>query len=221
MSGAESWTLHLEDSTAARVREWIVVEHFKPDETLDSEVAMAGWKKRGHKVELLDGDVVRTNLSKGLGFSKEDRDKNIERVSFVAKLLSRNGVAVIAALFALACVGMSRVNGPLALLLGIVGRRILWRGLRRTGVQRSEVVHHPDILADLEEKLRDREVRDLELRCERRCRDFLRRGILEHVRERLQYLSFSFPGSRHRVPDHESCGSARRSSLKFAILKST
>ena len=51
---------------------------------------------RGLKVETLDGDVVRTNLSKGLGFSKEDRDTNILRIGFVAHLLSRNGVAVIA-----------------------------------------------------------------------------------------------------------------------------
>jgi adenylylsulfate kinase len=52
-------------------------------------------RQRGHKVEILDGDVVRTNLSKGLGFSKEDRDTNILRIGFVAHLLSRNGVAVI------------------------------------------------------------------------------------------------------------------------------
>src|SRR5437588_2089276 len=49
----------------------------------------------GHKVEILDGDVVRTNLSKGLGFSKEDRDTNIRRIGFVANLLTRNGVATI------------------------------------------------------------------------------------------------------------------------------
>ena len=49
------------------------------------------------KVERLDGDVVRTSLTRDLGFSKEDRDKNIERVTFVAKLLSRNAVGVIAA----------------------------------------------------------------------------------------------------------------------------
>ena len=54
-------------------------------------------KERGHNVEILDGDVVRTNLSKGLGFSKEDRDTNILRIGFVAHLLSRNGVAVITA----------------------------------------------------------------------------------------------------------------------------
>lgn len=54
-------------------------------------------RERGHKVEVLDGDVVRTNLSKGLGFSKEDRDTNIRRIGFVAKLLTRNGVAVITA----------------------------------------------------------------------------------------------------------------------------
>ena len=47
--------------------------------------------------EVLDGDVVRTNLSKGLGFSKEDRDTNIRRIGFVAKLLSRNGIPVITA----------------------------------------------------------------------------------------------------------------------------
>jgi adenylylsulfate kinase len=52
-------------------------------------------RERGRKVEMLDGDVVRTNLSKGLGFSKEDRDTNIRRIGFVAHLLSRNGVAVI------------------------------------------------------------------------------------------------------------------------------
>ena len=50
---------------------------------------------RGMKTEILDGDVVRQNLSKGLGFSKEDRDTNIMRIGFVANLLTRNGVATI------------------------------------------------------------------------------------------------------------------------------
>jgi adenylylsulfate kinase len=49
------------------------------------------------KVELLDGDIVRTNLSQGLGFSREDRDTNIRRIGFVAELLARNGVIVIVA----------------------------------------------------------------------------------------------------------------------------
>ena len=52
---------------------------------------------RGRRVEILDGDEVRTNLSKGLGFSKEDRDTNIRRIGFVARLLSRNGVVAIGA----------------------------------------------------------------------------------------------------------------------------
>jgi adenylyl-sulfate kinase len=52
-------------------------------------------KRRGVKVERLDGDVVRQSLTRDLGFSKEDRDKNIERVTFVAKLLSRNGVGCV------------------------------------------------------------------------------------------------------------------------------
>jgi adenylylsulfate kinase len=54
-------------------------------------------RDRGSRVEVLDGDVVRENLSKGLGFSKEDRDTNIRRIAFVADLLSRNGVPVITA----------------------------------------------------------------------------------------------------------------------------
>ena len=52
-------------------------------------------RDRGLKVERLDGDIVRQSLTRDLGFSKEDRDKNIERVTFVAKLLTRNGVAVL------------------------------------------------------------------------------------------------------------------------------
>ncbi|MBI4343437.1 MAG: adenylyl-sulfate kinase [Candidatus Omnitrophica bacterium] len=54
-------------------------------------------RHRGLKVEILDGDEVRTNLSKGLGFSKEDRDTNIKRIGYVAKLLTRNGVVAITA----------------------------------------------------------------------------------------------------------------------------
>src|ERR1044072_389765 len=54
-------------------------------------------RERGSKLEILDGDIVRENLSKGLGFSKEDRDTNIRRIAFVADLLSRNGVPVITA----------------------------------------------------------------------------------------------------------------------------
>jgi adenylyl-sulfate kinase len=53
--------------------------------------------ERGMKVELLDGDEFRTTLSKGLGFSKEDRDTNIRRIGYVAKLLTRNGVVAITA----------------------------------------------------------------------------------------------------------------------------
>lgn len=51
----------------------------------------------GARVEVLDGDVVRTHLSKGLGFSREDRDENIRRIGFVCELLSRNGVIAVAA----------------------------------------------------------------------------------------------------------------------------
>jgi adenylyl-sulfate kinase len=54
-------------------------------------------RQHGHNVEILDGDVVRTNLSKGLSFSKEDRDLNVRRIGFVSNLLSRNGVVSITA----------------------------------------------------------------------------------------------------------------------------
>jgi len=53
-------------------------------------------KSRGMKVERLDGDIVRKSLTRDLGFTEEDRNMNIERVTFVAKLLTRNGVAVLA-----------------------------------------------------------------------------------------------------------------------------
>jgi adenylyl-sulfate kinase len=54
-------------------------------------------REHGHRVEILDGDEVRTHLSKGLGFSKEDRDTNIRRIGFVAELLAKNGVVAITA----------------------------------------------------------------------------------------------------------------------------
>jgi len=62
-----------------------------------STIVVDRLRASGAKVELLDGDVVRTHLSKGLGFSKEDRDTNIRRIGFVCELLSRNGVIAVAA----------------------------------------------------------------------------------------------------------------------------
>jgi adenylylsulfate kinase len=63
--------------------------------TTISEIAEKELRQRFGRVEVLDGDIVRTNLSKGLGFSREDRDTNILRIGFVANLLTRNGVGVI------------------------------------------------------------------------------------------------------------------------------
>jgi len=60
-------------------------------------MAAAELRRLGYRVEVLDGDEVRTNLSKGLGFSKEDRDTNIRRIGYVCRLLARNGVVAIAA----------------------------------------------------------------------------------------------------------------------------
>jgi adenylyl-sulfate kinase len=62
-----------------------------------AERLVARLREQGAKVELLDGDVVRTNLSQGLGFSREDRDTNIRRIGFVTELLTRHGVIVVVA----------------------------------------------------------------------------------------------------------------------------
>jgi adenylyl-sulfate kinase len=62
-----------------------------------SDIVERRLREENAKVEVLDGDIVRTHLSKGLGFSKEDRDTNIRRIGFVCEILSRNGVIAIAA----------------------------------------------------------------------------------------------------------------------------
>lgn len=60
-----------------------------------AHILEAELRDRGHKVEVLDGDTVRQHLSKGLGFSKEDRDTNIRRIGWVCEVLSRNDVVAI------------------------------------------------------------------------------------------------------------------------------
>jgi adenylylsulfate kinase len=62
-----------------------------------SEAVCERLRAHGRNVEILDGDIVRTHLSKGLGFSREDRDTNIKRIAFVCSLLTRNGVVCISA----------------------------------------------------------------------------------------------------------------------------
>src|SRR5919106_1378336 len=63
--------------------------------TTIAEIVEHELRERERRVEVLDGDIVRTNLSKGLGFGRDDRNINVLRIGFVAKLLTRNGVAVI------------------------------------------------------------------------------------------------------------------------------
>src|SRR5579864_403186 len=65
-----------------------------------SEVIEHRLRAQGRNIEVLDGDIVRTHLSKGLGFSREDRDTNIKRIAFVCGLLTRNGVICISAAIA-------------------------------------------------------------------------------------------------------------------------
>src|SRR5687767_15945778 len=62
-----------------------------------SEHLSEEFRRRGYKFEVLDGDEVRTHLSKGLGFSREDRDTNVRRIGFVAKLLARAGACAMTA----------------------------------------------------------------------------------------------------------------------------
>ncbi len=62
-----------------------------------ANIVVADLVARGLRVELLDGDEVREHLSKGLGFSKEDRDINVRRIGWVAKVLARNGVIAVTA----------------------------------------------------------------------------------------------------------------------------
>jgi adenylyl-sulfate kinase len=62
-----------------------------------AEIVVADLRERGLRVELLDGDEVREHLSKGLGFSKEDRDTNVLRIGWVASVLARNGVIAVTA----------------------------------------------------------------------------------------------------------------------------
>jgi adenylylsulfate kinase len=66
-----------------------------PGKTTISQAVRERLLQAGHKVEWLDGGVVRRHISKGLGYSKEDRDKNDRRIGFVAELLTRNGVIVL------------------------------------------------------------------------------------------------------------------------------
>lgn len=65
-----------------------------------AEALTARFRALGKRVEVLDGDEVRTHLSKGLGFSREDRDTNIKRIAYVCKLLTRNGTICISAAIA-------------------------------------------------------------------------------------------------------------------------
>ena len=65
-----------------------------------SQIIEKRLRDRGRNVEVLDGDIVRTHLSKGLGFSREDRDTNIKRIAFVCSLLTRNSVICISAAIA-------------------------------------------------------------------------------------------------------------------------
>lgn len=65
-----------------------------------SEALTRHFREQERRIEVLDGDEVRTHLSKGLGFSREDRDTNIKRIAYVCKLLTRNGVICISAAIA-------------------------------------------------------------------------------------------------------------------------
>ena len=87
--------------------------------------------RRGIAVEVLDGDEVRQNLSKGLGFSREDRDTNIRRIGYVAKLLTRNGVAVITAAISPYRAIRDEVRGEIGAFIEVYVRASLDECIRR------------------------------------------------------------------------------------------
>ena len=86
---------------------------------------------RGIRVEVLDGDDVRQNLSKGLGFSREDRDINIRRIGYVAKLLTRNGVAVITAAISPYRAIRDEVRGEVGAFIEVYAKASLDECIRR------------------------------------------------------------------------------------------
>jgi len=76
-----------------------------------AEIVVAELRRRGRRVELLDGDEVREHLSRDLGFSKEDRDENIRRIGWVASVLARNGVVAVTAAISPYRAGRDEVRG--------------------------------------------------------------------------------------------------------------
>lgn len=98
----EIWNLGLETKDHHRIMSekgtviWLTGLSGAGKSTLAQSIA-EHLSARGRQVEILDGDEVRENLSRGLGFSREDRDTNVRRIGFVARLLARNGVTVLAA----------------------------------------------------------------------------------------------------------------------------
>ncbi len=97
ISGADEKGTATQSSQGTGLTVWFTGLSSAGKSTISKAVFEKLWA-RGYKVELLDGDAVRQNLSKGLGFSKEDRDENVRRVGFVAELLTRNGVIALVSL---------------------------------------------------------------------------------------------------------------------------
>jgi adenylyl-sulfate kinase len=81
--------------------------------TTSSRLLEQTLRAQSAKVELLDGDAVRQRLSQGLGFSKEDRDENVTRIGFVCELLSRNGIATIAAAISPYCAAREKIRAQI------------------------------------------------------------------------------------------------------------
>jgi len=94
MIGAPASPAKIESAATQGLTVWFTGLSSAGKSTISKAVYEKLWAM-GHKVEWLDGDVVRQHLNKGLGFSKEDRDENVRRIGFVAELLTRNGVITL------------------------------------------------------------------------------------------------------------------------------
>jgi adenylyl-sulfate kinase len=167
------------------------------------------------EVEVLDGDVVRTHLSKGLGFSREDRDTNILRIAFVASLLTRHHVAVITAAISPYRETRSKAREQIGDFLEVYVSCSLDELIRRdvkglyekalrgelanfTGVSDPyEAPEHPDVLVDTEHETVEESVAKILVALRER-------GYLEYSEEALDEAgTLAFGASRLRLVDSE------------------
>jgi adenylyl-sulfate kinase len=169
---------------------------------------------RGLQVEILDGDEVRTNLSKGLGFSKEDRDTNIRRIGYVCNMLSRNGVTAISAAISPYRAIRDEVRGSIENFVEVYTRCSIEELARRDpkGLYKralaGEIPNFTGVSDPYEEPVNPEIVCDTE-------KDTLEQS-LERVVRSLELMGYIPPGEDdHTSPEQEQAIRARLESLGY------